>query len=172
MQVIPVSWPSRLPDVGAMLCCWRMDRGDRERADTLIAWSVGPGEATRLARLGVRGLELDDVAFEKSRWTTELVESRPGSLLQLRRVVLASRQARPTHRFQHQFRQLFFFLEESGAQCSSEMQSENRSNRTPSNCHSLWPLQVPCDVVVTQQHTSPLPKTEDRQVGKHGSRSW
>ena len=44
-----------------VLCCWKMCCGDRERTRdcdataAFVAWSVGPGEATRVAGTGVRG---------------------------------------------------------------------------------------------------------------------
>ena len=71
LLALPALWS------GAML--W--GRGDREGTRdcdaiaALDAWSVGPGEATRVAGTGVRGVELGDVGLETFAGPTSVLKA-------------------------------------------------------------------------------------------------
>ena len=104
----------------ARLCAsLRMGRGDRERARdcdanaSLITWGVGPSEAPCVAGTGVRDVELGDVAFETF--------AGPANVLKSTTAVSGASQSPGWANMS---------IEESGAQRSSEMQGESRSNRT------------------------------------------
>ena len=88
----------------------------------------GPGEATRVAGNGVRGVELSDVALETVAGPTSALKSTAVASSAAASVASQSPGWANTSNLAPVL--VFFVVEETGDKRWSEMQSEHRSNRT------------------------------------------